>query len=58
MGEKVNGYKFWAGKSVAMGRLGRLKRKLEDHVTTSPFCSLSYEKSIASSKANSPQRAI
>jgi len=58
MGENVNGCKFWVGKPIEMGRLGSLKRKLEDHVTTSSFCSLSYEKSRASSKANSPQRAI
>jgi hypothetical protein len=33
-GRKVNGYKFWTGKPVAMGKLGNLKRELEDHVTT------------------------
>jgi hypothetical protein len=58
MVEKVNGYKFWAGKPVEMGRLGSLKRKLEDDVSSTSFCSLSYEKSIASSKTNSQQRAI
>jgi len=40
MGETVNGCKVWAEKPVAMGRLGSLKRKLEDHVTASSFCSL------------------
>jgi hypothetical protein len=57
-GRKVNGYKFWAGKTVAMGRLGSLRRKLEDDVTISSLCSLSYDRSIATSKANSPLRAI
>jgi hypothetical protein len=49
---------FGAGKPIAMGRFGSLKRKLENYITTPSFCSLSYDKSIASFKANSPQRAI
>jgi hypothetical protein len=58
MGEKVNEY-VWAGKTYGNGKAWKsYKRKLKNDITTSSFCSLSYDKSIASFKANSPQRAI
>jgi len=57
-GKKRQMNMFGAEKPITMGRLESLKRKLENDITTSSFCSLSYDKSIGSFKANFPLRAI
>jgi hypothetical protein len=56
--DKRDTYRDLVGEPDGKGTLGRARYKWEANIKIHSFCSLSYDRSVASSKASSPQGAI